>query len=185
MSGAFHVSKFLAITDELYATIPVPVAVVDYQPYMDVYDMAERVRREGILHISNLHGPTYWSSSVTIKARAIHDWYAHILPGNSFSWEGEVNAYKASLALYPKDLHWMVYSELILQVAQLLVYRGVEQKIVYCRGGEPLRTYEAWRLMQDRVEGPQSRQEYRSHVKQFLASAELPFSVPILIESQF
>ena len=184
VSRAFDPAKFLAITDELYAGIPFPVVEVDYQPYQDVYDMGELVKRQETLYISTLHGPTYWSSEVTTRTRAVHDWYAHILPGNNFSWEGELNAYRSSLALYPGELQWLVYSELVLQVAQLLARHGVEQKIVYCRNGEPLRTYEAWRTLNGEAKGGSSRQRYHRYVHEFLAAAEVPFSIPELLKAQ-
>jgi hypothetical protein len=185
VSGAFDVSKFFAVTEAHYAAIPVPVVVVDYQPYHDVYDMAELVKQHGTLHISTLHGPAYWPPEVTTKTRAVHDWYAHIVPGNNFSWEGEINAYRASLPLYPEDLHWLVYSELILQAAQILTHHGVDQKIVYCRNGEPLRTYEAWRALNGQADDGGTRQQYGHYAREFLASAEVPFVVPQVIESQF
>lgn len=184
VSRVIDLSRYLAITDELYTTIPVAVAAVNHQPYVDVYDMKELVERSGVLYISTLHGPPYWSYEATIKTRAIHDWYTHVVPGNNFSWEGEVLAYKASLPLFPEDLHWLVYSEVILQVTQLLVHGDVKQKIVYCRSGEPLRTYHAWCKFSGRTEDTSSREAYARYVHDFLGPDAVRFFVPALIGSQ-
>lgn len=184
VSRVIDLSRYRAITDELYTTIPVTVAAVNHQPYVDVYDMKELVERSGILYISTLHGPPYWSFETTIKTRAVHDWFAHIMPGNNFSWEGEVAAYKASLPHFPADLHWLVYSEIILQTTQLLIHGDVQQKIIYCRMGEPLRTYHAWCKLSGRTGDSSAREAYSRYVHDFLGSDVGQFSVPELVELQ-
>jgi hypothetical protein len=56
----------------------------------------------------------------------------------------------------------------------------VEQKIVYCRDDEPLRTYASWVKTQGYTrQTAETRREYHDYVQAFLSGAEVAFSLSI------
>lgn len=106
------------------------------QPYRDSQDLVARVRSRSLLHVfltRHGHGPDGAGGEHPLRARAgvraggeellhndifraVHDVFGHVLFGNTFGPHGEFRATRCHLAMYPADLHPLVFAE---QVGQL------------------------------------------------------------------
>ena len=61
--------------------------------------------------------PARWlSKSQNVKFRAIHDWQ-HLQAAAGFDMKGEYAAFKQAKSTAPQCIHWMLYSEIVLQAA--------------------------------------------------------------------
>jgi len=114
----------------------VEVKFVKGQPYESDEQMAREVQRTGVLYISkdfNEH-PIY-TPEQNLKARAVHDWFAHILPGADFSQRGELKAYNRQMKLTPKKAWPALFTEVVGQAAYATVHGEFpEQKIAILDG---------------------------------------------------
>ncbi|WP_433528513.1 hypothetical protein ACQPYA_19395 [Micromonospora sp. CA-263727] len=106
------------------------------QPYRDSRDLVARVRSRGRLHVfltRHGHGPAGAGGEHPLRApsgvraggeellhndifRAVHDVFGHVLYGNTFGPHGEFRATRCHLAMYPADLHPLVFAELVGQL---------------------------------------------------------------------
>ncbi|MFJ5542110.1 hypothetical protein [Micromonospora chalcea] len=106
------------------------------QPYRDSRDLVARVRATGLLHVfltRHGHGPAGADGDHPLRApagvraggeellhndifRAVHDVFGHVLFGNTFGPRGEFRATRCHLAMYPADLHPLVFAELVGQL---------------------------------------------------------------------
>lgn len=90
--------------DECYnqfLDIPVVVEFVPHDPYASAADMFQQVRLDNRLLIytgDSVH-PVLTERENHIF-RAIHDWYGHIVPGNSFDPSGEFTAWQCHLCMF-------------------------------------------------------------------------------------
>ncbi|MFF0717131.1 hypothetical protein [Micromonospora sp. NPDC003816] len=106
------------------------------QPYRDSRELVARVRSTGLLHVfltRHGHGPAGADGDHPLRApvgvrvggeellhndifRAVHDVFGHVLFGNTFGPRGEFRATRCHLAMYPPDLHPLVFAELVGQL---------------------------------------------------------------------
>lgn len=71
------------------------------QPYASSAAMREDVRQRRHLFVFMGGGPhAYLSEDDTYRGRAVHDIYAHALPGHSFSPDGELRAWLVQREMY-------------------------------------------------------------------------------------
>ncbi len=86
----------------------------------------------GELLISAAHNePAPWLSKLqNVRFRAIHDWH-HLQASAGFDLAGEYAAFKQAKSTAPQCIHWMLYSEIVLQAAAC-IHTGAfqEQKLV-------------------------------------------------------
>ena len=86
----------------------------------------------GELLISAAHNePLPWlGKSQNVKFRAIHDWH-HLQAVAGFDLNGEYAAFEYAKSTAPQCIHWMLYSEIVLQAAAT-IHTGSfqEQKLV-------------------------------------------------------
>ena len=105
---------------ELYDEIPVPVHWTDDDPYNSYEEMRSRVFREGELWVyqggSHPDGMTHEQN---VKGRAVHDWFGHLQHDVGFSFEGEFLKWYNTKALYPKDTHQLLFTEIVCQRAAI------------------------------------------------------------------
>jgi hypothetical protein len=86
--------------------------------------VAQRIyRQSNVLAISVLHNNhPFLSFADNAKFRAVHDWH-HISGGFDSTLSGEIFSYKMARKSAPRDIWWLLHSEIILQAAACL-YHG-------------------------------------------------------------
>lgn len=72
--------------------------------------------RTGDLLISSANNQSVWSHSQNLMFRAVHDWH-HIKAKARFDLIGEIQAYGEAAKTAPKSIHWILFSEIVLQAA--------------------------------------------------------------------
>ena len=86
----------------------------------------------GELLISAAHNrPASWlSKTQNVRFRAVHDWH-HLQASAGFDMAGEYAAFEYAKSTAPQCIHWMLYSEIVLQAAAT-IHTGSfqEQKLV-------------------------------------------------------
>jgi hypothetical protein len=70
----------------------------------------------GDLLISAANNQSVWSHAQNLMFRAVHD-YHHIKANASFNMIGEIQAYGEAAKVAPKSIHWILFSEIVLQAA--------------------------------------------------------------------
>lgn len=103
-----------------YGTIPreVEVQFVDFDPYSGYSDMAARVLADSKLLVwSGGTASPFMDHEVNLRLRAWHDIKGHIVPGNDFSFEGEVGATVAAIRDLPAAFEPYIFSEVVAQAA--------------------------------------------------------------------
>jgi hypothetical protein len=91
---------------------------VDFH-YQDIdLPTAERIyRNSGVLAISVLdNSHPFLTFTENAQFRAVHDWH-HISLGIDSTFAGELAAFEAARMTAPKEIHWLLFSEIALQVA--------------------------------------------------------------------
>lgn len=93
---------------------------VDYLPIeLNDFDLfVEGIERYRVLKVSTLHNESkFLTPDENLQFRAIHD-YLHYVLNQPFTFEGEVNVYKAQKFLHTTDIgKKILYSEVVLQAA--------------------------------------------------------------------
>lgn len=98
MGGLSAFFAYCGLTGELatqFASIPIPVEFVPYDPYASAAEMFATVKLDGRLLIytgDSVH-PALTPRENHIF-RAVHDYYGHIVPSNSFDPAGEFKAWQ-------------------------------------------------------------------------------------------
>lgn len=91
--------------------------------------------KSGILYIStayNVH--PFLSKEDNAKFRAVHDWH-HIKAGVDDTLAGEFATFKHAIRTAPKCIHWMLFSEVVLQAAAAVYFGEFQaQKLVKVGG---------------------------------------------------
>ena len=79
--------------------------------------MLQHLAASGELVISTAfnHHPflSYWENS---QFRAVHDWH-HVTSGADSTFKGELAAYQQAISTAPKEIWWILFSEIVLQAA--------------------------------------------------------------------
>jgi hypothetical protein len=89
----------------------------------------------GILPISVLHNcHPCLSFTDNARFRAIHDWH-HILIGADSTLRGEISTFRHAKLTAPKSIHWLLFSEIVLQAAACLHNGGEFQPQRFIKAG--------------------------------------------------
>lgn len=72
--------------------------------------------RTGDILISSANNQSVWSHAQNLMFRAVHD-YHHIKAKARFDLIGEIQAYGEAAKTAPKSIHWILFSEIVLQAA--------------------------------------------------------------------
>lgn len=90
-------------------------------------------QRFGVLVISTAHNShPYLSAADNARFRAVHDWH-HIKNGLDSTLRGEIGAFKVARQSAPESIHWMLFSEIVLQAAAC-ISTGTFQPQRFVRG---------------------------------------------------
>lgn len=114
----------------------VKVEYVDGQPYSSQKEMADKVKKTGVLQISTEHNDhDVFTPEQNLKMRAVHDYIVHILTGVNFSDKGEVAAFNAHARLLPDKAIPAAFTEIVGQACYANA-RGQfpKQKIAIMKG---------------------------------------------------
>jgi hypothetical protein len=119
--------------DAEFRQIPVPVRFTAAD--VDLPEMLATLRSTGELLISIAHNSHPFLEGFTnAKFRAVHDWH-HVITGADSSFAGELAAFEHAAKHAPKEIRWMLFSEIALQAsACLFTGRFQPQKLVRMSG---------------------------------------------------
>lgn len=100
--------------NDQFGSIPHPVRFTkdEVSPGLLLYTY----QQTGDLLISSANNQSVWSHSQNLMFRAVHD-YHHIKAKASFDLIGEIQAYGEAAKTAPKSIHWILFSEIVLQAA--------------------------------------------------------------------
>jgi hypothetical protein len=119
--------------NEQFRQLPVPV---DF--HYEEIDLALTVtifENTGVLPISVLHNcHPYLSFTDNARFRAIHDWH-HVLIGADSTLRGEISTFKHAKSTAPKSIHWLLFSEIVLQAAACIHNGGEFQPQRFIKAG--------------------------------------------------
>jgi hypothetical protein len=120
-----EVADFRRWIDEQFWRLPVPVDFFYEEISLDqaiiVYE------NSGILPISVLNNDhPFLTFRENARFRAVHDWH-HIQIGADASMRGEIATFKQARRTAPRSIHWILFSEIVLQAAACLHHDGVFQ----------------------------------------------------------
>jgi hypothetical protein len=94
----------------------VKVEFVEGQPYHSQKEMAEDVKKTGVLKVSkDFNEHDVFSPEQNMKFRAVHDYIVHILSNVDFSDKGEVAAFNAHAKLLPPKAIPAAFTEIVGQ----------------------------------------------------------------------
>ena len=109
-------------------------AIVRFTP-SEVNPAQLKIRYENTGHIltSTAHNDSPWLDKASnAHFRAVHDWH-HIQHDLGFDADGEHAAYLMAITSAPKDIHWILKSEIYLQAAACIETGSFQpQKLVRC-----------------------------------------------------
>jgi len=116
-----------------FSRLPCPVdfhyADINLDQTITVYKNA------GILPISVLHNNhPYLSFRDNARFRAVHDWH-HITIGADSTMQGEISTFRHAKSTAPKSIHWLLFSEIVLQAAACIHNGGEFQPQRFIRVG--------------------------------------------------
>lgn len=98
-----------------YARITVPVIYVPIDLALPA--TVAHYRRFGVLVISVAHNShPYLSATDNGRFRAVHDWH-HIKNRLDSTLRGEIGAFRVARRSAPPSIHWILFSEIVLQAA--------------------------------------------------------------------
>ena len=101
--------------DQQFKEIPVMVRFTGTD--IDLQTMVANFDHTGELLISVAHNDhPFLSGFQNAKFRAVHDWH-HLVVGADSSFRGEVATFKHAAMHAPKEMRWMLFSEIVLQAA--------------------------------------------------------------------
>jgi hypothetical protein len=105
---------FMAWLEDQFNTITSPVFFTDREVSPDLLMHTYLQRR--VLLISSANNDSVWPPLHNLMFRAVHDWH-HISGGCDFTLDGEIQAYVMASKTAPESIHWILFSEIILQAA--------------------------------------------------------------------
>jgi hypothetical protein len=88
-------------------------------------------KSSGRLVISTAHNVhPFWGYAQNARLRAVHDWH-HLQSGAGYDLPGEIQAFRYAQSRAPEAIHWILFSEIVLQAAAAIHFgRFLEQKLV-------------------------------------------------------
>lgn len=107
-------ADFMAWLEMEYLSIPHPVNFTDDEVSPEL--LLDTYQQTGDLLISSANNQSVWSHSQNLMFRAVHD-YHHIKAKASFDLIGEIQAYGEAVKTAPESIHWILFSEIVLQAA--------------------------------------------------------------------
>lgn len=115
------ITEFRQEIERNFATIPVPVTFVDYEPYETLEEMTADIEG-GTFKVK----ATYWTSPVCPgdtyhKLRAVHDYFDHYEHQFPFGMPGEFASFATLAARFSVKFWPLLYSEIILNNALFTV----------------------------------------------------------------
>ncbi len=116
-----------------FRQIPVPVRFTAAD--VDLPEMLATLRGTGDLLISIAHNNHPFLEGFTnAKFRAVHDWH-HVITGADSTFAGELTTFEHAAKHAPKEIKWMLFSEIVLQAAACIATgRFQPQKLVRMPG---------------------------------------------------
>jgi hypothetical protein len=116
-----------------FRQIPVPVRFTAAD--VDLPEMLTTLRSTGDLLISIAHNNHPFLEGFTnAKFRAVHDWH-HVITGADSTFIGELATFEHAAKHAPREIRWMLFSEIALQAAACIVTgRFQPQKLVRMPG---------------------------------------------------
>jgi hypothetical protein len=106
------------VNRELFKLIPFPVVFTDEDMYSSAKEMRERVQAENVIYIyTGYSGHPYLNQEDNNISRAVHDVFAHLVCGCSFSFEGELAAYYEQRNHYPEWTWNVLFAEVVGQTS--------------------------------------------------------------------
>lgn len=125
----------LSWIDAEYAAIPCSVAFTGTD--VTLAHCVEWCRRYDVLLISTANSShPFLSKRANARFRAVHDWH-HIMIGADSTLRGEIAAFRYAKRSAPRNIHWLLFSEIVLQAAACL-HHGAFQ---------PQRLVDAWGIL--------------------------------------
>lgn len=116
--SSYEIAALKRWINEQFWQLPVPVDF--HYEEIDLPLTATIFENSGILAISVLHNShPYLSFTDNARFRAIHDWH-HIQCGADSTMRGEIATFRHAKSTAPKSIHWLLFSEIVLQVAACL-----------------------------------------------------------------
>ena len=113
----------------------IPCKVEFWQGDISLAECKAHFAKSGILNIStayNVH--PLLSKEDNAKFRAVHDWH-HIETGADDSLAGEFATFEHAVRMAPKCIHWILFSEIVLQAAAAIYFGNFQaQKLVKVEG---------------------------------------------------
>lgn len=129
----WEVSDFSWWIVNQFEQLPMPVIFVDHD--LNLPDTIAHYRRFGVLLISIAHNyHPFLNCTINAYFRAIHDAH-HIAIGADSTLSGEIATFKHARDLAPKSLHWLLFSEIVLQAAACIANNGEFQPQQTVRAG--------------------------------------------------
>jgi hypothetical protein len=116
-----------------FRQIPVPVRFTAAD--VDLPEMLATLRSTGDLLISIAHNShPFLEGFANAKFRAVHDWH-HVIIGADSTFAGELATFEHAAKHAPREIHWMLFSEIALQAAACIATgRFQPQKLVRMPG---------------------------------------------------
>lgn len=106
----------------------IDVQFVDYDPYENRDQMAEDVKRNGVLKISKLYNDhPVFTEEENLKFRAVHDYYTHIVCDQDFGLKGELKAYNTHARLAPPIARPALFTEVVGQACYAIARGQVDE----------------------------------------------------------
>jgi len=136
-SAVIPIDRELAILnawiESEFRQIPVPVRFTTAD--VDLPEMLATLHSTGDLLISIAHNDhPFLEGFVNAKFRAVHDWH-HVVTGADSSFTGELATFEHAAKHAPKEIKWMLFSEIALQAAACIATgRFQPQKLVRMPG---------------------------------------------------
>jgi hypothetical protein len=104
-----------------FSRIPHPIRTVGQD--VTLPECARLLAHTGRLYISSISlSHPLLSAAENLRFRAVHDWH-HLTIGADSTFAGELAAYRRSAESAPTCIHWVLFSEIVLQAAARL-YTG-------------------------------------------------------------
>lgn len=97
-----------------FDSIPLPVRFTDDEVSPEL--LIDTYIRTGDLLISSANNQSVWTHAQNLMFRAVHDWH-HIKAKAKFDLIGEIQAYGEAVKTAPESIHWIFFSEIVLQAA--------------------------------------------------------------------
>lgn len=119
--------------DSELRSIYCPIVYVNHD--VTLPECMELFHRENRLYISIMHiSHPFLSDKENAHFRAVHDWH-HIRADVGSTLDGEIAAFKYACIAAPESIHWILFSEIVLQAAAAIATGEFQpQKIVKVGG---------------------------------------------------